>query len=549
MEIKSNIRKLSILFITFFIALSAGLVYWQVLAASQVTADPRNSRHCLADSAPIRGNIYDRNGKLLAYSTPSPTGCGYIRHYTDPSLAPLIGYYVDPQLQATGIEAAFNDYLDGQVGATGLKNTVNSLLHQPPVGDNIYLTIDDRIQQIVNKDFDTPVPVDNVNVFSSDRGSVIVTDPHTGDILAMLSRPSYDPNKLVQTLAQGDYSYYDQLIQQQNNLPQGETQEQPLLNHATQETFIPGSIFKTMTLSAGIDSGHTTLSQPFGQKQALGPIVINGETFGPTGNNISGYTVHFPVTTRYGYTHSDNIIFAQVGVETSQSTWLNYANRFYIGQKIPFALPVTTSTVLRNGQPLASNELAADAFGQGFDAMTPLQMSLIDDAVANGGQLMQPQIIDRIVDPNKTVIQSTSALPLGAQQISAQTAADVRLAMYGVVQCGSGSIFVPGAELGTSPWSIIAKTGTGQVSNSGQVGAQGWLLTQAPYYANNPSQLPKLTIVALKENGGDGGVVVGPMVTAMYNDIFSQVMTNTQKPAASNARQYCCSTGLLQLGC
>jgi peptidoglycan glycosyltransferase len=549
MDIKANIRKLTILFIACFMALSAGLVYWQVLAAQQVVADPRNSRHCLADAAPVRGNIYDRNGKLLAYSTPNPNGCGSIRHYTDPSLAPVIGYYVNPQFSSTGIEAAFNDYLDGQVGLTGLKNTYNSLLHQPPVGDNIYLTIDDRIQQIVNKDFDTPVNVDNVNVFSSDRGSVIVTDPQTGDILAMLSRPSYDPNKLVQTLSQGDYSYYNQLTQQQSNLPRGQTPEQPLLNHTTQETFVPGSTFKTMTLAAAIDSGHTTLSQPFNRQQALGPVVINGEPFGPIGNNISGYTIHFPVTTRYGYTHSDNIIYAQIGVETGQTTWLNYASRFYIGQNIPFALPVTTSTVLRNGKPLAANELAADSFGQGFDAMTPLQMSLIDDAVANGGQLMQPQLIDRIVDPNKTIVQSTTAQPLGSQQISAQTASDVRLAMYGVVQCGSGSIFVQGVNLGTSPWGIIAKTGTGQVTSSGNVGAQAWLLTQAPYYANNPSQLPKLTIVALKENGGDGGVAVGPMVTNMYNDIFSQVMTNTPRPPASNPNQYCCSTGLLQLGC
>ncbi len=335
----------------------------------------------------------------------------------------------------------------------------------------------------------------------------------------------------------------------------GETEEQPLLNHAIQETFVPGSTFKTMTLSAGIDSSHTTLSQPFERQQALGPVVINGEPFGPEGNNICTptdcYTIHYPVTTRYGFTHSDNVIYAQIGTETGQSTWLNYASRFYIGQTIPFALPVVPSTVLKNGQPLALNELAADAFGQGFDAMTPLQMSLIDDAVANGGQLMQPQLINRIVDPNKTVIQSTTAQPLGSQQISAQTATDVRLAMYGVVQCGSGSNFVPGVKLGTSPWGIIAKTGTGQVSSGGPEGAaaQAWLLTQAPYYANNPSQLPKLTIVALKENGGDGGVDVGPMVTNMYNDIFSQVMTNTQQPPATNAQQYCCNTGLLQLGC
>lgn len=299
-----------------------------------------------------------------------------------------------------------------------------------------------------------------------------------------------------------------------------------------------------MTLSAGLDSGHTTLNQQFDQQRALGPVVINGEPFGPVGNNIQGYTIHFPVTTEYGFSHSDNIIYAQIGVETGQATWLDYASRFYIGQKIPFALPVVISTILKNGQPLANNELAADAFGQGYDAMTPLQMSLIDDTIANDGQLMQPQLIEKIVDPSKAIIQSFTAQPLGSPQVSTQTAADLRRAMYGVVQCGSGSL-TP-VKLKTSSYTIIAKTGTGEVG--GGLPAQAWLLTQAPYNINNSSQLPALTIVGMRENGGDGGQDVGPPITAMYNDIFANVMKNVQQPPAPNPN-YCCQTGLLQLGC
>ena len=537
MNIRANIRRLAFLFITLFVVLSAGLVYWQVLVAPQVDANPHNGRTCLSDEVPMRGRIFDRNGVLLAYSTPSSTGCGYVRHYTDPSLAPLIGYYAGPNFAATGIEAAYNNYLNGQVGLTKLQNTMNQLLHRPPVGDDIYLTIDERIQKIVNQDFNVPVYMDHVNAFPSNRGSVVVTDPHTGEILAMLSRPSYDPNKLVQQLAQGNLSYYNQLSQ---------STDQPLLDRPIQATYVPGSIYKTLTLSAGIDSGHTSLNQEFNQQQALGPVYINGEPFGPVGNNIQGYTIHFPVTTEYGYSHSDNIIYAQIGVETGQTTWLNYNKRFYVGQKIPFVLPVVTSTVLKNGQPLATNELAADSFGQGFDAVTPLQMSLIDNTVANNGQMMQPQLISKIVDPSNTILQSVNPQPLGSQQVSSQTATDVRQAMYGVVRCGSGSL-TP-VKLSTSPWAIIAKTGTGQVSSSGNIPAQAWLLTQAPYYVNNSSQLPTLTIVAMRANGGDGGQDVGPMVTAMYNDIFSQVIKNVQQPPAPNPA-YCCQTGLLQLGC
>jgi peptidoglycan glycosyltransferase len=535
MDISSSIRKLSHLFIVLFIALSGGLVYWQVVVAQQVTANVHNGRHCLTDNAPVRGRIFDRNGVLLADSKPEPGVCGYMRHYYDPSLAGLIGYYISPLYQSTGIEHQYDDYLSGRLGMTALDNTINNTLHRPPVGDDIYLTIDDRIQRLVAKDFNTFVPPDNVNVFKSDRGSVVVTDPHTGEILAMLSSPGFDPNQLVSTVAHGDMTYYNSLVK---------NPEQPLLERPIQGTYVPGSTYKTMTLMAGLDSGNTTLNQDFDQQHSLGPIFYNGQQIGPVGNNIQGYTIRFPVTTEYGYTHSDNIIFAQIGVNTSYNTWMDYNKRFYVGQKIPFDLPVTVSTVLRNGQPLANNELAADSFGQGYDAMTPLQMSLIDDAAANNGELMRPMLVSKILDPNKTPVATYGPQSLG-NPISSQTATEVRQAMFGVVRCGSGSIV---QQLFTSNAGIIGKTGTAQVSNNGSIPAHAWLITQAPYTVTNPNQLPALTIVAMKENAGDGGTVIGPMIAAMYHDIFSNNYVKATLPGPPDPN-YCCSAQLLQIGC
>src|SRR5215469_11409340 len=185
--ITRSIRKLTNLFVILFVLLSGGLVYWQVVVAQQVTANPHNSRHCLPDSAPIRGRILDRNGVILAYSKKvDPTSpnanivCGYQRVYTDPSLAGLIGYYISPLYGSTGIERKFYNYLSGRTGLTGLDNTINQALHRPPVGDDIYLTIDDRIQRIVNHLFDASAPPpDNHFVFPTNRGSVIVSNPHT----------------------------------------------------------------------------------------------------------------------------------------------------------------------------------------------------------------------------------------------------------------------------------------------------------------------------------------------------------------------------------
>jgi peptidoglycan glycosyltransferase len=552
-NISSSIRRLTYLFIILFVGLSVGLVYWQVVVAQQVASNTFStfSRQCRNDNAPIRGRILDRNGVVLAESKPiDPHNphrgslCGYQRYYYEPSLSGLIGYYISPLYSSTGIEQKYNNYLSGQVGVTALTNTLNHTLHLPPIGDDIYLTIDVRIQRIVAKYFkqDANVyPPDNHNVFPTDRGSVIVTDPHTGEILAMLSSPGYDPNRI----ASGDLDYFHQV----------ETDpEQPLLERPLESRYVPGSSYKTITLLAALDSGSSQLSDQFDMAHALGPVVIGpprdpatkacittppnscgdgSETFGPVGNNISGYTKNFPVDLQYGYVHSDNIIFAQAGAKMGVDTWLNYNSRFYVGQRPPFDLPVAVSTVTPPGGRLTVRGLAENSFGQGVDFVTPFQMSLFDDAIANNGHLMRPWLIMKIVDPtNQTVVQSNSQQELGTP-ISQATASQMRQAMYGVVRCGSGSVV---AQLVGSPWALMVKTGTGEVG--GGKPAQAWLVTQAPF--DNPA----LTIVSMRENGGEGGFMNGPIVADIYNDVFRNIM-HLPMPSAPDPN-YCFQTGLLQ---
>jgi peptidoglycan glycosyltransferase len=604
-NISNSIRRLTNLFIILFIALSGGLVYWQVVAAQQVTSNTYSafSRHCSSDNAPIRGRIYDRNGVLLAYSIPSnnPLLCGYQRVYTKDaqSLEGVIGYYISPLFGSTGIERQYDAYLTGRVGSTGLNNTINQILHLPPVGDNIYLTIDVRIQKIINQYFDVGAPIDNVNTFQTDRGSVIVSDPHTGEILGMLSRPGFDANCVVTcTLDQLRNDFiakgYDTAIgcSAPCTLDQFKTAlsnkgddancevdhtcnliyfhqletdpKQPLLERPIDSCYVPGSIYKTMTLLAGLNSGSSHLDDKFYNfngfnppqyPQAIGPIWLGDgfdkEKFGPVGNNIDGYTSNYPVDLRYGYSHSDNIIFAQVGVKAGVDTWLKYNQNFYVGQQIPFDLPVRVSTVTPQQQlcptkspaatPLSVKQLAENSFGQGVDFVTPMQMSLINNAVANNGHLMRPTLVYKILDTNQTVLQSFNAQELGTP-ISDTTATQIRDAMYGVVRCGSGSLGK--VLLSYSPWSVIGKTGTGQVGSTGKTPSESWFITSAPYVYQSGQQ-PRIAIVAMKENGGEGGYADGPMLKDIYDAVFTQVITNVPEPPAPDPN-FCFNTGLLQ---
>jgi penicillin-binding protein A len=555
MNISASIRKLTDLFIVLFVILSGWMVYWQMIAGQQVSSNVHNSRSCLIENSPLRGTIYDRNGQWLAKSVADANAqCGYRREYFDSSLAGLIGYYAGPNYPATGLEAQFNDVLNGNTGVTTLNNTVNQLLHRAPVGDDIYLTIDDRIQQIVDQRFSEKSyqgynAGDQEYAYTSDEGTVIVSNPHTGEILAMLSSPSYDPNKLVETLQQNDLSYYNQLVQ---------NPEQPLLERPLDGNYVPGSTFKTVTLMAALDSGKTTLAQTFDKQHALGPVYFNGQPIGPSGNNIDGYTYNYPVTTQYGYTHSDNIIFAQIGVNTGFNTWMNYSRSFYLENQIPFDLPVSVSHVLPSGtSQMVDNQLAADAFGQGTDFVTPLQMSLVNNVVANNGQLMRPTLIYKITEhktsgqDNPATLQTFSPQSL-ATPIKADTAVQVRQAMYGVMQCGPGTETIMNMRLDASPWGIIGKTGTAQLSDVVDTGnlpvndrAEGWMLTEAPYTTQNPDQLPALTIVAMREHGGDGSASTGPMLSEIYNDIFGKGYVQANQVSLPGL-SYCYQTGLLQ---
>lgn len=525
----SSIQKLMRTFVVCFLALSIGLVYWQVVIADNVTATPHNQRHYLAENCPLRGKIYDRNGIVLAESVRDDTVvCGYRRQYSDPSLANLIGYYV-PNYPTPhySVERTFDKQLSGSDLQNSLGTLVNQTLHTTSHGSDIYLTIDSRIQKLVNQDFDTLNPPDDFNIFPSNRGSVVVTDPHTGEVLAMVSRPSYDPNKMVQTLsghAKDREAYYTQV-----------EQENALLNRPLAATYIPGSIFKTVTLMAALDSGTYALNSPWNKEDAVGPVTYTGSAIGPDKNLGEGsITQYFPITTQYAYSNSDNVVFAQMGVKIGEQKWLDYNKRLLIGEDIPFDLPVLQSSVQNaDGKPLSDWQLAENAFGQGVDAVTPFQMSLLDNTVANDGVLMKPYLVSKITDSNKQVLQTTGPQQLG-QVISNQAAAGVRQSMFAVTRCNGG---YPSAPIRTSAWGIMAKTGTAEVG--GGLHPHSWMLTQAPYDASDPTKPADLSIVAMKENAGEAIDVIGPMIAKMYDDIFSQKLVKIQPPNNPDSDVYC----------
>src|SRR5579883_2657390 len=278
MAIELQIRRLLNFFVVLFVVVSGFLVYWQVFwptsppGPGQFENDYQSHKPCIASQTPQRGTIYDRNGTPLAWSVRDPASpCGWRREYATnkyPSIASFLGYY-SPIYGASGIERYYNDELAGNVPPATFDDASNQywnqLLHNPIYGQDLYLSIDVRIQNQVDKVFQDDAGVSQT-CDGTEVGSIVVEDPHTGQILAMVNRPYYDDNKIGDMTPASDNPHMTvggEYWQKISTDPCA-----PLINRAVQGQYAPGSIFKTMTLLAALDSGQFSASSGFSQNEA-----------------------------------------------------------------------------------------------------------------------------------------------------------------------------------------------------------------------------------------------------------------------------------------
>ncbi|PWT78498.1 MAG: hypothetical protein C5B60_01035 [Chloroflexi bacterium] len=538
-----TIRRLMSLFVILFLVISVVAAYVQVNNQAfpngpVLAAGPLDTRACVdpADQ-PVRGTIYDRNGIRLAYTERDPQArCGYRRVYTDPTLAPVIGYF-SYKYGASGIEAAFNDYLAGTGVGASPNDALNKILHRPRNGNDLYLTIDDKLQQQVATLYESNSAVLRGSgvceaAGSNPPGSVIVEDPNTGQILAMYSNPSFDANKI------DDPTYWSQL-----NADPGH----PLLNHATQGLYDPGSTFKTLTMLAGLDSGQYSLNTPFDYNSAT-TLTVNGETirwedyFNGTWNGVLTQN-SFPITLQQGYAYSDNTMFARVAGQIGADTWLKYARAFGIKtpgyqapvEPVPFDGSSAQSSAYNqfdsNGQPTQftsnPNLLAESGFGQGQLLITPLTMTEIASTIASGGYLYEPHMVSQIVpfgESRDSVLPGGDGLIGdkvaygGGPIIEPQTAAAARAAMWSVVDYGTASFSpnpVTSIGLRASGTHEGGKTGTGQ---SGNIQPETWWISLAPDDQAPGGGAAKYTVSVHKEHSGEGACQVW-IADDIYQDL------------------------------
>lgn len=427
------------------------LAYWQVFRVD-LADDDRNPRVLSAFHDPARGRVLDRDGNVLAESLPDGT-----RSYHDASVAHILGY-LDPRYGSQGVELAFNEVLSGTAPSGWVAAVSAEFDRQRRTGNDVVLTIDPRVQAAA------------AAALGARTGAVVALDPRNGEVLAMVSVPTYDPGSLG-TL--GDDLFSDPSA--------------PLLNRATQGLYPPGSTFKVVTAAGILESG---ILKPDTTVECPGEIVIDGFPVScrNTAQGVGTYSF------KHAFTHSVNAIFAKFGVELGWGRLIDVARRFGFDAQPPFTLETAASQLFAPGSDRTTTLLASTAFGQGELLATPLQMAEIAATVANDGVLQRPHLglREQAGARDHGTLDSTGS----HRVISSQLAATLRDFMVSVVANGQANgVNIPGVEVG-------GKTGTAE---AGDGTSHAWFIAFAPVEA------PAIAVAVVVEHGGQGGVVASPI--------------------------------------
>jgi penicillin-binding protein A len=490
--VNRQIRLLAVGLLVCYAALFVKLNILQVGQTKQLNADPRNDRAVIQTFNKPRGPIFSADGVLLASSTPTPDErFKFQRSYpTGELFANVTGYY-SFTYGATQVEKLENAVLAGttttqQVGALG-----NIFNKDTNTTGSVTLTLRNDLQTAAKA------------ALGDREGSAVVLDPRTGAILAMYSNPTFDPNLIAShdTVAAGNaLALYN-----------ADTRK-PLLANAYQERYMPGSTFKMLTVTAGLEAGtiSTTTTFPV-EKQFLPP-----QTTDPIQNyagEICGGVL------AVAFAKSCNTSFARVAVDLGPQAWVDGVSKFGVNNEaVPIDLPGAAKSTI--GPPsfiadIAHNIplVAIGGFGEGQDAITPLQMAMVGGTIANGGFEMKPYVVASTKDFDGNVISQTQPA-VWKIPMSPATAVTVTQLMVGVVQNGTarGRLNLDGGV------QAAAKTGTAQLNPIGQPArSHAWIVAFAPAEAPRFVVAVMLKGVNAEITAGTGGTLAGPIARQILN--------------------------------
>ncbi|MGN6240179.1 MAG: peptidoglycan D,D-transpeptidase FtsI family protein [Cellulosimicrobium cellulans] len=481
------LRRVATVVLVMFLALMVSTTYIQFVQADSLNNDSRNARTIYREYNKFRGPIVVA-GDAIASSTPVDDAFGFQRQYSNgPLYAPVSGF-LSLTNGRTEIEDKENDYLNGEASSLWLDRLSALFTGKQPQGASVELTIDPAAQQAA------------WDALGDQRGAVVAIEPKTGRVLALVSKPSYDPNELATHDTAAARDRYQELLNADGN---------PMSNRAIRgNTYPPGSTFKIVTSAAAIESGQYTSESviPAPDVFQFPQSTATMKNFGGSRCSPSG-----EMTLADALRISCNTAFAELGVTLGDDVLRDQAEDFGFDQSLEIPMDVTASH-FPTDEEADPGATANAAIGQGDVRVTPLQMAMVSAAIANDGVQMAPYTVETIRNPDLDVVRQSEPRRLRTS-VSPSTAEQLTQMMLGVVQNGSGKAAqIPGVQ-------VAGKTGTAETG--GEAAPHAWFTSFAP------ADDPQVAVAVIVENGGSmgseatGGAIAAPIARAVMEAVLN----------------------------
>lgn len=485
-NVSNSIKQVMIVFLFCFVALISYIAYFQVFSAPTIAEGAGNQRLWAKRNEVLRGTIYDRNKNPLTQSA-RVDALTQKRTYVGGDLYVHALGYVDPRYGLTGLEESYDSEL------TTYSKLSNNLLNlskdfsiaklkdmfenrkedEDKIGNGIITTLDPALQKIA------------YDALGSNKGAVVALNPKTGEVLAMVSKPTYNPNDLEASMKAANT---------------GTADNSPLINRATSGKYPPGSTFKTVTLSSALENIPGVTNRTFND---TGKIVFNDtQSLSNDNGEVNG-----EINLKDAYRLSSNFVFGTLAMELGNDKLKATAEKFGFNSTIDSdGFTIAQSQFPKLSKAEVGN-IAQSGIGQSSILATPMQMALVASTVADDGKMMEPRLVNQVIDKDGNVLKTIQP-KLDKQVISSGDSAIIKDYMKNLVDSRVDSSW--GFFKGTN---AAGKTGTADynLANGQSAKPHSWFIGFAP--ADNP----KIAVAVIVENGGYGASAAAPIAGEMMS--------------------------------
>ena len=448
----------------------------------------------IIEAVPVRSYIYKELAAHVFGFVGSISEAEYVKRK-------MKGYNPNDFIGKDGLEGAWEDVLRGidgglQVEVNALGEEVQIIGDKPAVaGKGLVLTLDANLQKIAEDALANQIALSRESGQPAKGGSAVVLDVHTGGVLVMASQPAFDPNIFASGISNLNWNKL-------TNDPY-----HPLANKTIQNTYPPGSVFKIITAAAALDMGYVDANEVFDDK---GVYILHGWSFyGWETKGLGRLKIADAIC------WSSDPVFYELGHRMGIDNLASYALTFGLGQITGIRLageekgivPTEAWKQTTYAEGWYPGETIIAAIGQGYYLVTPLQQAIVLMAVANGGIIYRPLLVDRVLTPDGAIFHTNSPEVLRTVYLKPETWEIIKTGLAAVTSRGTASTVFQGFRPPIAGKTGSAETGSGTVHS--------WFSCYAP--ADNP----EIVVSVLVEEGGDGSVSAAPVVRKILEGYFA----------------------------